>query len=142
MQINEITQRVIGATIEVHRQVGPGLLEAAYAPCVCYELTRMGLFFQQQVSMPIRYKGLEIPRAYRADLIVEGLVVVEFKSVDIIHRVHIAQLMTYLRMSGLTIGLLINFNVPILVHGIKRVINDLPPDQYVQARSPDPEPHA
>ena len=120
MKINEITEAVIGAAIEVHRTLGPGLLESAYVQCLCYELTLRNLPFETEITLPVVYKGIKLDCAYRADLLVAGVVLVEVKSVERFAPVHDAQLLTYLRMGGWNVGLLINFNVPLLRQGIRR----------------------
>src|SRR5664279_304588 len=122
--LNQITRGIIAAAIEVHRQLGPGLLESAYQECVCYELSRMGLSFTREVLLPLSYKGLQLDCSYRVDLLVEDAVVVELKSIEQILRIHSAQLLTYLRASHKQVGLLINFNVLVLKDGIKRIVND------------------
>jgi GxxExxY protein len=114
------TSPVIGAAIEVHRQLGPGLLESAYEECLCHELHLKGLDFKRQVDLPILYKGLKLDCGYKIDLIVRNEVLLELKSVEKWLPVHEAQLLTYLKLTGLKVGLLINFNVPILTHGIVR----------------------
>ena len=119
---NELANRVIGAAIEVHRIVGPGLLESAYEECLAHELTLQGISIARQVPVSLSYKGLSLPCAYRIDLVVESLLVVEIKAIERIDPVHTAQVLTYLRMQGLWLGLLINFNVPLLKNGIKRVV--------------------
>lgn len=116
----DLTEKIIGAAIEVHRELGPGLLESAYEESLCYELSCRGLSFRRQVELPVRYKAIRLSCGYIADIIVEELVLLELKSVDEIHPVHDAQLITYLKISGLKIGLLINFNVPVLKNGIRR----------------------
>jgi len=118
-----MTQRIIAAAIEVHRHLGPGLLESAYEECLCYELARAGLRFERQVPLPVSYKGLHLDCAYRMDLVVEGSVIVELKAIDELLPIHKAQLLTYLKASGKEVGLLINFNVPVLRNGIKRMVN-------------------
>ena len=115
-----VTEAIIGAAIEVHRHLGPGLLESAYERCLRHELAQRGLSFEYQVKLPVRYKGLELDSGYRMDLVVEGVVVVEVKAIEAVLPVHEAQLMTYLRLSGKRVGLLINFNVPTLKEGILR----------------------
>jgi len=120
-EINKLTEKVIGAAIEVHRELGPGLLESAYEAALAYELTLQGVQFELQKSQPVRYKGLLIETGYRIDVLVEGKVVLELKAVDAILPIHEAQLITYLKLSGCRIGLLINFNVPLLKHGITRL---------------------
>ena len=114
------TAPIIGAAIEVHRHLGPGLLESAYEECLCHELHLLGLNFQRQVDLPVAYKGLKLDCGYRIDLIVADEVVLELKSVEKLTPIHEAQLMTYLKLSGRRVGLLINFNVPLLTQGIIR----------------------
>jgi GxxExxY protein len=114
------TTSIIGAAIEVHRQLGPGLLESAYEQCLCHELHLRQLAFKCQVDLPVSYKGLQLDCGYKIDLIVNDEVIVELKSVERILPVHEAQLLTYLKLSGKTVGLLINFNVPLLTQGISR----------------------
>jgi len=124
VDFNGITHGIIAAAIEVHRHLGPGLLESAYQVCVCYELSRMGLSFTREVHLPLSYKGLQLDCSYRIDLLVEDAVLVELKSIEQILPIHSAQLLTYLRASHKPIGLLINFNVLVLKDGIKRIVND------------------
>jgi GxxExxY protein len=114
------TAPIIGAAIEVHRALGPGLLESAYEECLCHELHLRGLVFQRQVDLPVPYKGLQLDCGYKLDLVVEHEVVLELKSIEKILPVHEAQLLTYLKLSGKRVGLLINFNVPLLTRGIIR----------------------
>jgi GxxExxY protein len=114
------TAGIIGAAIEVHRQLGPGLLESAYEQCLCHELHLRGLPFKCQVDLPVSYKGLQLDCRYKIDLIVADEVIVELKSVERILPVHEAQLLTYLKLSGKTVGLLINFNTSLLTQGIIR----------------------
>jgi GxxExxY protein len=121
-QTNPSSERTIGAAIEVHRHLGPGLLESSYHMCLCRELELRGIAYRSQVSVPIRYKGLELARAYVIDFLVEDSLVVEIKSLDKLGPIHSAQLMTYLRLMGVATGLLLNFNVPILSQGIRRVL--------------------
>ena len=123
MELNEITEKIIGAAIEVHRHLGPGLLESAYEECLCYELNQAGLMFQRQVHLPISYKGILLQSAHRMDLIVEDAVVVELKATEEMPPLYSAQLLTYLKSSQKPVGLLINFNVPVLKEGIRRVAN-------------------
>lgn len=122
--VDELTENIIGAAIEVHRVLGPGLLESAYEACLCRELSVRKLHFQKQVPLPVQYKGLLLEAGYRLDLLVEDKIVVEIKSVDELLPVQQAQLLTYLRLSHKRIGLLINFNVPLFKHGLKRMILD------------------
>ena len=120
--INTLTEKIIGAAIEVHRELGPGLLESAYEVALAYELTLQGLQVERQKEQPIRYKGLLIETGFRIDVLVEGQVVVELKAVEAILPIHEAQLITYLKLSQCRVGLLINFNVPLLKQGIKRLV--------------------
>lgn len=123
--INEITQEVIAAAIEVHRNLGPGLLESAYEACLAYELRDRGLAVEQQKPLPIIYRDVAVEVGHRFDLLVEGAVVVELKSVEKLEPIHQAQVLSYLKLSGHRVGLLINFNVRLLKHGIKRIVNKL-----------------
>jgi GxxExxY protein len=116
----QLTERIIGAAIEVHRELGPGLLESAYEECFCHELHLHNLSFRRQIDLPVAYKGLKLDCGYRLDVVVEDLVVVEMKSIDQVLPIHHAQLLTYLRLSGKNVGLLINFNVSVLKNGIVR----------------------
>ena len=125
MYLNQITEKIIGAAIEIHKTLGPGLLESAYEECLCYELSRAGLHFQRQVDLPVLYKEVRLDCGYRLDLIVEDVVIVELKTVECLLPIHEAQLLTYLKMKYLRVGLLINFNVPVLKDGIKRMVNNL-----------------
>ncbi|MCL5961068.1 MAG: GxxExxY protein [Chloroflexi bacterium] len=118
-----LSSQVIGAAIEVHRLLGPGLLESAYEECLTRELTLRDVPFQRQVPLPVEYKGTLVDCAYRLDLLVADLVIVELKTVEKLEAIHDAQLLTYLRLKGLWLGLLINFSVPVLRHGIKRLVN-------------------
>jgi GxxExxY protein len=122
-EINRITEKIIGAAIEVHRELGPGLLESAYETCLSFELAERGLGVDRQKPLPIVYKGIRLDAGYRLDLLVEENVVVEIKAVEELAPIHQAQLLSYLKLSGCKIGLLINFNVPVLKNGIKRIIN-------------------
>ena len=126
--INQLTEVVIGCAIEVHRSLGPGLLESAYEICLCRELSLQDLLFECQKPLPLSYKGVNLDCGYRADLIVDGRVLVEVKSVDDLAPIHDAQLLSYLKLSGLKVGLLINFNVRVLTHGIRRKVIG-PPEQ-------------
>ena len=129
MEANEVTEAVIGAAIEVHRELGPGLLESSYEKALAHELKLRGLKGLRQVKLPIVYKGLHIDDAYKIELLVEDTVVVELKVVEHVKDVHKAQVATYLKMSGKTLGLLINFHVPKLVDGIRRIVHNHPESQ-------------
>jgi len=122
MRINQITEAIIGAAIEVHRALGPGLLESAYEECLCRELGLRHVPFERQRQLPIEYKGLQLDCGYRLDLLVAGEVVVEVKAVETLLPIHEAQVLTYLRLGGWRVGLLINFNVPVLKQGIRRLV--------------------
>lgn len=122
-QINRITEAIIGAAIEVHRTLGPGLLESAYEACLVYELQTRGLHVEQQKPVPVIYHDVKLDCGYRLDLLVENQVIVEIKAVDAISPVHQAQLLSYLRLTSLHAGLIINFNVKLLKHGIQRFLN-------------------
>ena len=127
-RVNEITEGIIGASIEVHRVLGPGLLESAYEECLCYELANRGIVFERQVPLPVEYKRIKLDCGYRMDIVVNDLVVLELKAVDRLLPVHEAQLLTYLRLCRCPVGLLINFNVPVLRQGLKRVVHNLRED--------------
>ena len=120
--VNQITQAVIGAAMEVHRALGPGLLESAYQKCLCRELTVRGIPFECERPLPLEYKDIRLECGYRLDLLVASSVVVEVKSVEALAPIHEAQLLTYLRLGGWQVGLLINFNVPLLKQGIRRKV--------------------
>lgn len=122
---NAVSHAVIGAALKVHSALGAGVLESAVSSCLLYEFAECGLDVQHQVRLPVVYKNITLPTAYRVDFIVDRCVIVEIKSVERILPVHLAQLLSYLRLSGLTLGLLINFNVPHLRQGIRRVVNGL-----------------
>lgn len=122
---NKITDRIIAAAIEVHRALGPGLLESTYEMCLCRELAIRGLRFERQGAIPVEYKGVKLECGYRADIVVEGLVIVEIKAIDSLLSIHEAQLLSYLRLGGWKLGLLINFNVELLKHGIRRRVLNL-----------------
>lgn len=125
MTENEISSKIIGCAIEVHRELGPGLLESAYEACLLYELVATGLIVEKQRILPVVYKSMNLDCGYRLDLIVENKVIVEVKSVSDLDDIHLAQVMTYLKLSGCKLGLLINFNVDLVKNGIKRLVNNL-----------------
>ncbi len=120
--LDTVTERIIGAAIDVHRELGPGLLESTYEACLVFELTRSGLTVERQKSLPVTYKDVQLDCGYRIDLLVEGAVVVELKAVDHLDPIHEAQLLSYLKLSGCTVGLLINFNVKVLKDGLRRLV--------------------
>jgi GxxExxY protein len=117
-----LTEKIIGFAIEVHRQLGPGLLESAYEECLCYELRQSGLAFQRQVPLPVVYKTIRLDCGYRIDVVVQEQVILELKTVERFMPVHEAQLLTYLKLSGLRTGLLLNFNSSVLKDGIRRMV--------------------
>ena len=125
MTENEISKIIIGKAIEVHKALGPGLLESAYQECLYYELVESGLKVEKEKPMPIIYKEVKLDHGYRIDLLVEDKVVVETKTVDAILDVHEAQVLTYLKLGDYKLGLLLNFNVPLLKNGIRRYVNNL-----------------
>lgn len=133
LECSDITEKIIGAAIRVHRELGPGLLESAYEACLTHEFADSGLAFTRQVPLPVRYAGRALDCGYRLDLLVEDAVIVEIKSIDKFAPIHEAQLMTYLRLAGLPVGLLLNFNVVRMTDGILR---------RVMTRSQAPRPSA
>lgn len=125
MDENQISNIIIGCAIEVHKVLGPGLLESAYEECLAYELRLKGLQVSKQVPMPVVYKEVKLNHGYRMDLLVANRVVVEVKSVEFISDVHVAQLLTYLKLGDYKLGLILNFNTPVLKDGIRRLVNKL-----------------
>lgn len=124
MEVNDLTKTIIGAAIEVHRTLGPGLLESTYEACLFYELDQMGLYVERQVELPVRYKKVSLNVGYKIDLLVENQVIIELKSVKELLPVHSAQIITYLKISNTSKGLLMNFNVAKLIDGVKRISNE------------------
>jgi GxxExxY protein len=120
-QNDPLTERIIGFAIEVHRHLGPGLLESAYEECLCHELSLDGLVFQRQVALPVVYKGARLDCGYRLDIVIEKSVIIELKAIERLMPIHEAQLITYLKLSGIPTGLLLNFNTPVLREGIRRL---------------------
>ncbi len=125
MHENNISSKVIGAAIEVHKQLGPGLLESTYEACLLYELEEQGLEVKRQMALPIVYKNVKLNAGYRIDLLIENKVIVEIKSVEALAEIHTAQLLTYLKLKDLKLGLLINFNQVLLKNGVRRIVNNL-----------------
>jgi GxxExxY protein len=123
MTENEISKIIIGCAIEVHKQLGPGLLESSYEACLIYELKQAGLEVRHQVALPVVYKEVKLDAGYRIDLLVENKVIVEIKSVDFLADIHTAQILTYLKLKDVKLGLLINFNTVLLKDGVKRILN-------------------
>jgi GxxExxY protein len=126
MEINELSSKIIGAAIEVHKNLGPGLLESAYEECLCQELELRELAFERQKPLPIIYKGKKLDCGYRLDIVVEKQIILELKSCEKIEPIHTAQLLTYLKLLNIKLGLLLNFNTPIMKDGIVRIANELP----------------
>jgi len=125
MTENEIANKIIGAGIEVHRALGPGLLESAYQECLFYKISKSGLLVEKEKSMPVVFEEVKLNCGYRIDLLVENKVVIEIKSVEALHDVHLAQTLTYMKLGNYKLGLLMNFNVVMLKNGIKRIANGL-----------------
>jgi GxxExxY protein len=125
MNINKLSSRIIGAAIEVHKALGPGLLESAYEECICHQLGIGGLSLERQKPLAVRYKGINLDCGYRLDVVVEDAIILELKSCEKIEPIHKAQLLTYLKLSGFKLGLLLNFNVTLMREGIVRIVNDL-----------------
>ena len=125
-KLDLVTRRIIGAAIEVHRRLGPGLLESAYQACLAYELRQLGYKVQEQKPLPVVYKDVQLDCGYRLDLVVEDAVIVEVKAIEQLAPIHGAQLLSYLRLSGKKIGLLMNFHVRVLKNGLKRIVNEFP----------------
>jgi GxxExxY protein len=122
LEHRDLTERVIGLAIDVHRTVGPGLMESVYSECLCLELAKAGIEFQSEVVMPVIYKGITIPMGFRADIVVASAIILEIKAVASFVPAHESQILTYLRMSGLRVGLLMNFRAPRLKDGLRRFI--------------------
>jgi len=133
-RLDFMTRRVIGAAIEVHRHLGPGLLESAYEACLAYELTQLGFKVEQQKPLPVIYKQVALDCGYRLDLVVEDSVIVEVKAVDKLAPIHDAQLLSYLRLTNRRVGLQINFHTRVVKDGVKRIVNDFP-DSAISAIS-------
>lgn len=125
MSENEISSQIIGAAIEVHKFLGPGLLESSYEACLLFELRQKGLNVKSQVPLPVSYKGLLLEAGYRIDILVEEKVIIEVKAVDKLAEIHTAQILTYLKLTKLKLGLVINFNTVKVIEGLKRVVNKL-----------------
>jgi GxxExxY protein len=135
MEINQLSSKIIGAAIEVHKAIGPGLLESAYEKCLCQELKLRGFSFENQKPLPLFYKGEKLDCGYRMDVVVEKTIIVEMKSCEKIEPIHKAQLLTYLKLSGLRLGLILNFNVPVMRDGIARIANKLAESKDVLKQS-------
>ncbi len=122
--MDPLSDKVIGACIEIPKKLGPGLLESAYAECLCYELSQAAIPFQREVPVPVVYKGIKLDCGYKLDIVVDTKLILELKAVEELNSIHQAQLLTYLKLTGMTRGLLINFNVAVLINGVKRMVNN------------------
>ena len=125
MDINQLSSQIIAAAIEVHKALGPGLLESAYEKCLCHELKLRGFWFENQKPLPLVFKGEKLECGYQLDIVVKSTIILELKSCEKIKPIHKAQLLTYLKLSGLKLGLLLNFNVPVMRDGIIRMVHEL-----------------
>jgi GxxExxY protein len=137
-RLDEISHRIIGAAIEVHRHLGPGLLESAYQSCLAFELNQLGLKFEEQKSLPVVYKNVKLDCGYRLDLVVENEIIVEIKALEKLLPIHEAQLLSYLRLSNKRVGLLMNFHVPVLKNGMKRIVNEFPDAEWQERKAQQP----
>ena len=139
-RLNDLTDRIIHAAIEVHKVLGPGLLESTYRVCTAHELLLDHLQVAQEVPLPVIYKGVRLEAGYRLDMVVDDLVIVEFKSVETLLPIHEAQTISYLKLSGMKVGLLINFNVKVLKNGLHRIVNNFPtvPNPYTAEQRLNP----
>jgi GxxExxY protein len=129
-RLDQISHRIIGAAIEVHRHLGPGLLESAYQSCLVFELRQLGVKLEEQKPLPVVYKQVKLDCGYRLDLIVEDEIIVEIKAIEKLLPIHEAQLLSYLRLAKKRVGLLMNFHVPVLKSGLKRIVNDFPDAEW------------
>ena len=126
MDVNQLSNKIIGAAIEVHKALGPGLLESAYEECLCQELELRGLHYERQKPLPVVYKGRKLDCGYRLDVVIENEIILELKSSETLEPIYDAQLLTYLKLSGLHLGLILNFNVSMMRDGIRRIVHELP----------------
>jgi GxxExxY protein len=138
-RLDEISHRIIGSAIEVHRHLGPGLLGSAYQSCLAFELKQLGLKVEEQKPLPVVYKQVKLDCCYRLDLVVEDEIIVEIKAIEKLLPIHEAQLLSYLRLAKKRVGLLMNFHVPVLKNGLKRMVNEFPDADWTKRRAPQPE---
>ena len=138
-RLDQISRRIIGAAIEVHRHLGPGLLESAYESCLVFELRQLGLKVEEQKSLPVVYKEVQLDCGYRLDMVVEDEIIVEIKAVEKLLPIHEAQLLSYLRLAKKRVGLLMNFHVPVLKNGLKRIVNEFPDPERAKIQAPQTE---
>jgi GxxExxY protein len=138
-RLDEISRRIIGAAIEVHRHLGPGLLESAYQSCLAFELKQLGLKMEEQKPLPVVYQQVKLDCGYRLDMVVEDEIIVEIKAIEKLLPIHDAQLLSYLRLAKKRVGLLMNFHVPVLKNGLKRIVNEFPDSERAKIQAPQPE---
>jgi GxxExxY protein len=138
-RIDKISHRIIGAAIEVHRHLGPGLLESAYQSCLTFELKQLGLKLEEQKPLPVVYKQVKLDCGYRLDMVVEDEIILEIKAVEKLIPIHEAQLLSYLRLAKKRVGLLMNFHVPVLKNGLKRIVNEFPAAEWEKKQAPQSE---
>ena len=138
-RLDEISHRIIGAAIEVHRHLGPGLLESAYQSCLTYELKQLGLKVEEQRSLPVIYKDVRLDCGYRLDLVVEDEIIIEIKAIEKLLLIHEAQLLSYLRIAKKRVGLLMNFHVSVLKNGLKRIVNEYPDSEWKKRQASQSE---
>ena len=138
-RLDEISRRIIGAAIEVHRHLGPGLLESAYQSCLAFELKQLGPKAEEQKPLPVVYKQVKLDCGYRLDMVVEDEIIVEIKAIEKLLPIHDAQLLSYLRLARRRVGLLMNFHVPVLKNGLKRIVNEFPESERAKIQAPQPE---
>jgi len=134
-RLDQISRRIIGAAIEVHRHIGPGLLESAYQACLVFELKQLGFKVEEQQPLPVVYKQVKLDCGYRIDLVVENELIVEIKAIEKLLPIHEAQVLSYLRLAKKRVGLLMNFHVPVLKDGLKRIVNDFPDAEWVKRKT-------
>jgi GxxExxY protein len=138
-RLDQISRRIIGAAIEVHRHLWPGLLESAYESCLVFELKQLGLRVEEQKPLPVIYKDVKLDCGYRLDLVVEDEIIVEIKAVEKLLPIHEAQLLSYLRLANKKVGLLMNFHVSVLKNGLKRIVNEFPDSEWAKRHAPQAE---
>jgi GxxExxY protein len=138
-RLDQISHRIIGAAIEVHRHLGPGLLESAYQSCLAFELKQLGVKLEEQKPLPVVYKHVKLDCGYRLDLVVEDEIIVEIKAIEKLLPIHEAQLLSYLRLAEKRVGLLMNFHVPVLKNGLKRIVNEFPDAEWAKRQASQSE---
>ena len=138
-RLDQISHRIIGAAIEVHRHLGPGLLESAYQSCLAFELKQLGVKLEEQKPLPVVYKQVRLDCGYRLDLVVEDEIIVEIKAIEKLLPIHEAQLLSYLRLAKKRVGLLMNFHVPVLKNGLKRIVNEFPDAEWAKRQASQAE---